>query len=296
MNIINYIQGNKKGKNANRFEFDAMNDPFLADALEGYEQEKGKYKNQIENLQKQVMKKCHKGVNYKLIGSIAAVIIVVLTASTYFLIIKPDAFSNLMASFKTEKTKEDTIAQSASNSFTASEAFAETANEDIEEEKPTALQKETRIPVSSETESMQRQPENPVINETVAEPKIVVEQKKVVADSNIAQIQSEPEPIIETPVIQTKVQEVQETEDAERKEESNLPKIRGRVVDKDGNPISGATISIPGANKRTHSNANGYFELEAGDNTNLMIRSLGYDPVTVTGNTTQSIQIVMESL
>lgn len=36
MKLLDYIRGARKGKEAHRLEKEAMRDPFLADALEGY--------------------------------------------------------------------------------------------------------------------------------------------------------------------------------------------------------------------------------------------------------------------
>ena len=37
MKLIDYITGNRKGREARRIEREAMDDPFLRDALEGYD-------------------------------------------------------------------------------------------------------------------------------------------------------------------------------------------------------------------------------------------------------------------
>ena len=37
MKLIDYITGNRKGREARRIEREAMDDPFLHDALEGYD-------------------------------------------------------------------------------------------------------------------------------------------------------------------------------------------------------------------------------------------------------------------
>lgn len=54
MNLWNYIQGFRKGKEANRIEKEAMQDPFLADALAGYEQVKGDHSKRIKKIRKQL--------------------------------------------------------------------------------------------------------------------------------------------------------------------------------------------------------------------------------------------------
>ncbi len=57
MNILDYIKGSRKGKSAQEFEEKLMRDPFLAEAMEGYEKVKGNHDLIIARLQKQVSKK-----------------------------------------------------------------------------------------------------------------------------------------------------------------------------------------------------------------------------------------------
>jgi outer membrane biosynthesis protein TonB len=57
MNILDYIKGPKRGKPAHEFEEKLMRDPFLAEAMEGYEKVKGNHNLIIARLQKQVSKK-----------------------------------------------------------------------------------------------------------------------------------------------------------------------------------------------------------------------------------------------
>lgn len=54
MNFWNYIQGARKGKEAHRIEKEAMQDPFLADALEGYEAVSGNHQKEVARLQREV--------------------------------------------------------------------------------------------------------------------------------------------------------------------------------------------------------------------------------------------------
>lgn len=51
MKFLNYIYGNRKGKEAHRIEKDAMNDPFLSDAIEGYDSIPGNHADRIARMQ-----------------------------------------------------------------------------------------------------------------------------------------------------------------------------------------------------------------------------------------------------
>lgn len=54
MNLLEYIKGKRKGREANRIEKDALRDAFLFDALEGYDSVNGDHNETIQNLQKQI--------------------------------------------------------------------------------------------------------------------------------------------------------------------------------------------------------------------------------------------------
>jgi len=51
MQLKDYIQGNRHGKEANRFEREAMNDPFLQGALDGFDSVAGDHSEIIEELE-----------------------------------------------------------------------------------------------------------------------------------------------------------------------------------------------------------------------------------------------------
>ena len=43
MKLLDYIRGLRKGKEAHRLERESMQDPFLADAMDGYSQVEGNH-------------------------------------------------------------------------------------------------------------------------------------------------------------------------------------------------------------------------------------------------------------
>ncbi|MCD7972545.1 MAG: carboxypeptidase-like regulatory domain-containing protein [Candidatus Azobacteroides sp.] len=57
MNLLHYIKGNRKGKNAHRIEYEAMKDPFLQDAIDGYDIVKGNHEKEISRLQENIIQK-----------------------------------------------------------------------------------------------------------------------------------------------------------------------------------------------------------------------------------------------
>lgn len=68
MNILNYIRGKRRGKEANRLEKEAMSDPFLYEALEGYDQFDEEVADDIDFLQKEILKKSQKRHHYFIVN------------------------------------------------------------------------------------------------------------------------------------------------------------------------------------------------------------------------------------
>lgn len=93
MNLRRYIQGDRKGKEANRIEREAMKDPFLADALEGYERLGTPNVKRISEIRKDIKFRTKKRHTFIRNFSIAASFLLCLGFGTYFLlqINKPDS-------------------------------------------------------------------------------------------------------------------------------------------------------------------------------------------------------------
>ena len=80
MKLINYIQTNRRGKEANEMEREAMNDPFLQDAIDGFDAVPGDHLSAIQNLENQLQQKATKRkqrVNYRLwaVGVAASIVL-----------------------------------------------------------------------------------------------------------------------------------------------------------------------------------------------------------------------------
>lgn len=84
MNFLNYIKGLRKGKEAHGIELDAMYDPFLDDAIDGYNSVKGNHMDRIVHMQNMVSKKTKSNKRW-LLPSVASVAVVLFVIS-YFTI------------------------------------------------------------------------------------------------------------------------------------------------------------------------------------------------------------------
>jgi len=90
MSLKDYIHGNRRGKEANRLEREAMNDPFLQKALEGFETVTGNHSKIVGRLEKRFSNPAvaahRKKKNVFLFWPVAASVLLVIGLCAYFLL------------------------------------------------------------------------------------------------------------------------------------------------------------------------------------------------------------------
>ncbi|MDF9829676.1 energy transducer TonB [Parabacteroides sp. PF5-6] len=84
MRIRRYIQGHRRGRKANRLERDAMRDPFLAEALEGYERAKEDPTPHINILRRKIRSRNQRRLDVFKYGGLAASLVFILGFGIYF--------------------------------------------------------------------------------------------------------------------------------------------------------------------------------------------------------------------
>ncbi|MDR2764461.1 MAG: energy transducer TonB [Tannerella sp.] len=87
--LLKYIQGERKGKEAHRLEREAMQDPFLAEALEGFEAVDSFHAERIMSVRKRLSSRTRR--TYLRTGRIAAAasLLLCILAGSYFLLNRP---------------------------------------------------------------------------------------------------------------------------------------------------------------------------------------------------------------
>ena len=86
MKLSDYIRGFRKGKEAHRLEKEAMRDPFLADALEGYSRVESGADEQIELLRRRVNMRVTQKRRHTIAWSVAASLLIGVCIGSYFLL------------------------------------------------------------------------------------------------------------------------------------------------------------------------------------------------------------------
>jgi len=84
MNFRDYINGERFGKEAQELEREAMNDPFLQDAIDGYDLINDNPAGYLKEIKKQIRKRTNNNTNYLQWGAIAACILLFICLSIFF--------------------------------------------------------------------------------------------------------------------------------------------------------------------------------------------------------------------
>lgn len=155
MRFKRYIQGQRKGREANRIEREAMKDPFLTEALEGYDRVKGDHITHVNILRDRVRYHNHQRLSIFKYGSVAASFVLLLGLGSYFLFHHSDLPAQTISynmhllieeappppppapstdvvaqSGRAERTRSYTAVPSPAKSITAEEQIVEMAIED----------------------------------------------------------------------------------------------------------------------------------------------------------------------
>jgi len=247
MQLKDYIKGNKRGKEANRMERDALNDPFLEEALTGFETVEGDHVEVIDRLEKRFTKPFappQKNKNIFLYGSIAASILLLIGFSGYFFLEKNKNSTQQVAMVQ---SKEKDIEISADAPYPQPVQAEDFRKESIPEEK--IMKKE--LPSTQVSSSI-----TPMMAENISQ------SEAELADTNQA---------VRSTLAETRAEIEQISEDYEKQT------IRGKIIDETGEPLAGVSIVEKGTVNGTVSDANGVFSLDlSNDSAKLTANYLGY--------------------
>jgi len=294
--LEDYLDGKLDAKAMHFVEKQALDDPFVADALEGLKQSP-KRKQTLSILQKQLHDRVsQKPVKRKLWGVTTQRLSIAATATVAFI-----AVSILFFMRETNRRNAETAARRAkgvivnldtSNSIAATSKPKDTASKPDDQIKSTLIDQAI---VKAKTGDLAKN--------TKAAP-IVKPAKRVASTPQLADqyerfSQSKRAPLSAARQMET-MPEPQNTAMASATPSVAADKIifSGNVVDqKNGLPVQGAVVKIAGSDKITATNANGYFALPADSNAKdkeLVINALGYKETPVSG--TQDPNMIREAL
>lgn len=297
MKFLNYIHGNRKGKEAHRIEKDAMEDPFLADAIEGYDSIPGNHAERIARMRSAITarsarKKPHRA--WKV--AIAAVGLIVI-ASGYFILMNhqssmltahesgggyidlyvPEDYVEQkrleLTAIQEENPKKEVTATSVANISNLHEIIApvEPLRVYLPDSYAQLHQREERE-LSAKRETLSRSEREEIVS---ADAPMLAEQyeasvntdKSVLADSNQNKDPEESIGNMEIYLSQTANGVMTTRSVASKRMAAPLPvskktiALSGKIVDSNNEPIIGATVVQKGTNKGTVTDIDGNYKL-----------------------------------
>jgi len=266
MRLSDYIQGLRKGKEAHRLEKESMKDPFLADAIDGYNQVEGNHEQRIEQLRIQISTRSTKKRNtYAIIWSVAACLVIGFGISSYFLFLKetPEPVIPIIPqkeiALVPTKTKTDSTPISPVSTKQADK-------KDIIAKSRTTISKPPSAPITT----------MPMEEET-SDQMVAATDEEVIMTTGA----SDPESVKKMRIAKMAVIPTNDI-------------IKGKVTDQKGEPLIGASVMYKGTNIGTVTDVNGEFSLlKKAENKQLTAQYIGYDPVEVPVDTSRTMLIAM---
>ena len=293
MKLLDYIRGLRKGKEAHRLEKESMQDPFLADAMDGYNQVEGNHEQRIEKLRMQVSAHSAKKKNtYAITWSIAACLIIGFGISSYFLFLKKSMTDEVFIAEESVSTKLAEPAAPLTPAIPATPTVPATPQKEIA--LATTKVKTDSTPVSEITARQANKKDMIAKIQATSQP----QQGVLVATVPVMEEVSE-----ETAALQ-EVVATMDTFESESDKKMKLAKvatilpqnnmIKGRVTNEKGEPLIGASVTYKGTNIGTITNMNGDFSLvNKDDKKRLTAQFIGYDPVEIRVDTSRTMLIAM---
>ena len=293
MKLLDYIRGLRKGKEAHRLEKESMQDPFLADAMDGYNQVEGNHEQRIEKLRMQVSAHSAKKKNtYAITWSIAACLIIGFGISSYFLFLKKSMTDEVFIAEESVSTKLAEPAAPLTPAIPATPTVPATPQKEIA--LATTKVKTDSTPVSEITARQANKKDMIAKIQATSQP----QQGVLVATVPVMEEVSE-----ETAALQ-EVVATMDTFESESDKKMKLAKvatilpqnnmIKGTVTNEKGEPLIGASVTYKGTNIGTITNMNGEFSLvKKDDKKRLTAQFIGYDPVEIRVDTSRTMLIAM---
>ena len=292
MKLLDYIRGLRKGKEAHRLEKESMQDPFLADAMDGYNQVEGNHEQRIEKLRMQVSAHSAKKKNtYAITWSIAACLIIGFGISSYFLFLKKSMTDEVFIAEESVSTKLAEPAAPPTPAIPATPTVPATPQKEIA--LATTKVKTDSTPISEITARQADKKDMIAKIQTTSQPQ----------GAPVAAVPMMEEVSEETAALQEVVATI-DTFESESDKKMKMAKvatilpqnnmIKGRVTDGKGEPLIGASVTYKGTNIGTITNMNGEFSLvKKDDKKRLTAEYIGYDPVEIRVDTSRTMLIAM---
>lgn len=294
MKLLDYITGDRRGKEAHRIEKEAMGDPFLAEALEGFDAVGGDPGRAVERLRRRVESRVS-GRRKSMVArwsAVAAVLLLFLAIGGVFLL-RPDEADvapvladiipvPLMDSSENRSMDVAQATEPETQEFRPEQGETEdqSAREDIQQQ---AASRQELLSISEDLE----------IEETLFFDFIADDDSPVaLSETRPAEKRADSAPSAPAlPLTKTDLRVMEALQAA-----ATPGSVQGRVVDASGEPLPGASVTLRNSEKQgTVTDGTGNFNLAAETGDILDIASIGYEPAAVRAGSLPGQVVLKES-
>jgi hypothetical protein len=287
MKLKDYIQGKRHGKEANRLEREAMNDPFLNDAIDGFDSVEGDHLSVIAELEKQIAGKTRSRkpfVRYLITGIAASMALLI--GFSIFMNQENSPAPELVQTGIKDTIRKKEIAQ---KDLAVQKNEPEVSETENKIEKPIIQAKKT-LPAPPKTIALAKvtTQEEEEIQNTVNEKHVnaaILTEKEVPALAA-----AKPENL----ATNLRAKGLQAVND------SKSYIFTGTITDEDGLPLPGVSIQAPNSTFGAISDMDGKFRIEIPDTTKtntLLAKYIGYNPQKISlSSDTQTIRMKPDEL
>ena len=289
MKLLDYIRGLRKGKEAHRLEKESMQDPFLADAMDGYSQVEGNHEERIRKLRLQVSAHSSKRKNsYAVTWSIAACLVIGIGISSYFLFLKKSMTEDMLFI-----AKEDTPSAVFEPASPPAPAPVSAPTPAVKENAALSAKKTDRD--SAHEVNVKQTGKKDIIAKSKSAVKtqdVFVEPVSALEESSESMMMQEVKAVVATDTSHSKPDHKMRIAKVVANPTQNM--IKGKVTNEKGEPIIGASVLYKGTNFGTITDLNGEFSLlKKEGQKKLTAQYIGYEPVEIPVDSSQTMLIAM---
>ena len=258
MNLKKYIQGNRKGKEAHHIEQKALSDPFLQEALEGFDVVKGDHAKRIETLQRQIAVASRPKQHIFAKWSVAASILLLISVGGYLLF--------------TDKGDDKMLtAQQIQDVNTSKQVLVQKETEETKLVDEEIVSRQSIAEVKEE-----RMTKKAIQREIESETSLLADEETLIADALIQR-----DTIIFLPMNELNALALVAAKETTSEQDSALIRIEGTITDSYGEPLIGVLVGQKDTNQRTLSDVNGAFSLTIKEPKGLTVQYIGYETLEI---------------
>ncbi|WP_418495072.1 carboxypeptidase-like regulatory domain-containing protein [Coprobacter sp.] len=275
MNLKQYIRGGRRGKAARDLEKEALNDPFLNDAIDGYDAVPGDHSRHLENLHRKVSRSSLERADFRRLAGLVAGLLILFTINFFF-----------NRKEEVEITAMDTTAGQA-------EAVWADTGKNVETEIVPPL-----IAEAKERETEQKVRSDDEIRKAHNTPVIRQKNKESVVEESLAMntdVASEDEVrLADEPVEEIKVMAMSKYAVAAARPLANAAhEATGIVTDKSGSPLAGVAVQIKNSKKGVVTGSDGRFSIPVSGKDSLQFSFVGFETTSICADPNSPMSIVL---